>query len=155
MSELVACVAESAGPANGTAASQISRAKVIVIDPALPRDDRLYCCERSVQVGNQSHGRAGAPGGGACDPAARKDGYDPSTTATARRKSSGRRWRITRSTSHRSRCMYRCAYRKRFSETEVDRELVYNDQLTARLWALNSAVECHLHTLPRHEDSGT
>jgi hypothetical protein len=29
----------------------------------------------------------------------------------------------------------------------VDQELVYNDQLTARKWALNSAVECHLHTV--------
>ena len=29
---------------------------------------------------------------------------------------------------------------------ELDRELVYNDELTARSWALNSAVECHLHT---------
>jgi hypothetical protein len=29
----------------------------------------------------------------------------------------------------------------------VDRELVYNDGLTAALWALNSAVECHLHTV--------
>ena len=29
----------------------------------------------------------------------------------------------------------------------MDRELVYNDELTARKWALNSAVECHLHTV--------
>jgi hypothetical protein len=29
----------------------------------------------------------------------------------------------------------------------VDRELVYNDQLTAPQWALNSAVECHPHTV--------
>jgi hypothetical protein len=29
----------------------------------------------------------------------------------------------------------------------VDRELVYNDELTAAKWALNSAVECHLHTV--------
>ena len=27
------------------------------------------------------------------------------------------------------------------------RELVYNDELTALQWALNSAVECHLHTV--------
>src|SRR5712691_10025210 len=33
------------------------------------------------------------------------------------------------------------------SEHEVDRELVYNDELTASKWALNSAVECHLHTV--------
>ena len=26
-------------------------------------------------------------------------------------------------------------------------ELVYNDELTASQWALNSAVECHLHTV--------
>jgi hypothetical protein len=31
--------------------------------------------------------------------------------------------------------------------TIVDGELVYNDELTARQWALNSAVECHLHTV--------
>jgi hypothetical protein len=24
---------------------------------------------------------------------------------------------------------------------------MYNDELTASLWALNSAVECHLHTV--------
>ena len=30
---------------------------------------------------------------------------------------------------------------------EVGWELVYNDELTARKWALNSAVECHLHTV--------
>jgi len=29
---------------------------------------------------------------------------------------------------------------------DADKELVYNDELTARTWALNSAVECHLHT---------
>jgi hypothetical protein len=29
----------------------------------------------------------------------------------------------------------------------VDGELVYNDELTAAKWALNSAVECHLHTV--------
>jgi hypothetical protein len=28
-------------------------------------------------------------------------------------------------------------------------ELGYNDELTATQWALNSAVECHLHTLSR------
>ena len=27
------------------------------------------------------------------------------------------------------------------------RELVYNDEFTAPKWALNSAVECHLHTV--------
>jgi hypothetical protein len=37
----------------------------------------------------------------------------------------------------------------------VGRELVYNDELTALQWALNSAVECHLHTLTRHVESGT
>ena len=30
---------------------------------------------------------------------------------------------------------------------ELDRELVYNDELTAKTWALNSAVECHPHTV--------
>jgi hypothetical protein len=29
----------------------------------------------------------------------------------------------------------------------VVREPVYNDELTAAQWALNSAVECHLHTV--------
>ena len=29
----------------------------------------------------------------------------------------------------------------------MDGELVYNDELTARKWALNSAVECHPHTV--------
>ncbi len=29
----------------------------------------------------------------------------------------------------------------------MDRELVYNDELTAPKWALNSAVECHPHTV--------
>ena len=29
----------------------------------------------------------------------------------------------------------------------MDRELVYNDDFTANQWALNSAVECHLHTV--------
>jgi hypothetical protein len=33
------------------------------------------------------------------------------------------------------------------SEREADQELVYNDELTACEWALNSAVECHLHTV--------
>ena len=37
--------------------------------------------------------------------------------------------------------------RKRSSSKIVDRELVYNDELTASKWALNSAVECHLHTV--------
>ena len=37
--------------------------------------------------------------------------------------------------------------RRRFSSKNVDRELVYNDELTAVKWALNSAVECHLHTV--------
>ena len=31
----------------------------------------------------------------------------------------------------------------------VDWELVYNGELTASKWALNSAVECHLHTSSR------
>ena len=44
-------------------------------------------------------------------------------------------------------CGCRSGYRKRLSETEADQELVYNDELTARTWALNSAVECHLHTV--------
>ena len=48
---------------------------------------------------------------------------------------------------HQIRCGHRCGYRKRFSETEVDRELVYNDELNACTWALNSAAECHLHTV--------
>src|SRR5208337_2043113 len=30
----------------------------------------------------------------------------------------------------------------------MDRELGYNDKVTAISWALNSAVECHLHTSP-------
>src|SRR5271166_2855700 len=29
----------------------------------------------------------------------------------------------------------------------MDRELGYNDKVTAIQWALNSAVECHLHTV--------
>src|ERR1700686_2714404 len=29
----------------------------------------------------------------------------------------------------------------------VNWELMYNDELTAPKWALNSAVECHLHTV--------
>jgi hypothetical protein len=29
----------------------------------------------------------------------------------------------------------------------ADGELVYNDEVTANQWALNSAVECHLHTV--------
>ena len=33
------------------------------------------------------------------------------------------------------------------SRNDADRELVYNDELTAKKWALNSAVECHLHTV--------
>ena len=45
------------------------------------------------------------------------------------------------------RCGYKCGYSKRLSENSTDRELVYNDELTARKWALNSAVECHLHTV--------
>ena len=36
---------------------------------------------------------------------------------------------------------------ERVSEGFVVRELVYNDELTALKWALNSAVECHLHTV--------
>jgi hypothetical protein len=35
----------------------------------------------------------------------------------------------------------------RFGENSADRELVYNGELTAKRWALNSAVECHLHTV--------
>jgi hypothetical protein len=34
-----------------------------------------------------------------------------------------------------------------FSSKIVDGDLVYNDELTASKWALNSAVECHLHTV--------
>ena len=33
------------------------------------------------------------------------------------------------------------------SKNDADRELVYNDELTAKQWALNSAVECHPHTV--------
>jgi len=35
----------------------------------------------------------------------------------------------------------RCGCRKQFSKTRVDRELVYNDELAAAKWALNSALE--------------
>ena len=34
-----------------------------------------------------------------------------------------------------------------WSSKNFGRELMYNDQLTASKWALNSAVECHLHTV--------
>jgi hypothetical protein len=44
-------------------------------------------------------------------------------------------------------CGCQCGSQRRFSEREVVRELVYNDELTALQWALNSAVECHLHTV--------
>jgi len=43
----------------------------------------------------------------------------------------------------------KCGCRSRSSEREVVWEHVYNDELTARTWALNSAVECHLHTSSR------
>ena len=46
-------------------------------------------------------------------------------------------------------CGYRYGYRKRSSENQLDQEVMYNDELTASKWALNSAVECHLHTFPR------
>ena len=36
---------------------------------------------------------------------------------------------------------------ERLSRNDADREVMYNDELTACTWALNSAVECHLHTL--------
>src|ERR1700691_2485910 len=36
---------------------------------------------------------------------------------------------------------------ERLSKNDADRELVYNDELTAKQWALNSAVECHPHTV--------
>jgi hypothetical protein len=36
---------------------------------------------------------------------------------------------------------------ERLREKVVHREPVYNDELTAAQWALNSAVECHLHTV--------
>src|ERR1700691_2674800 len=38
-----------------------------------------------------------------------------------------------------------CGCVRRLNERKVDRELVYNDGLTAKQWALNSAVECHPH----------
>jgi hypothetical protein len=44
-------------------------------------------------------------------------------------------------------CGCQCGCQRRFGEREVDRKLVYNDELTANQWALNSAVECHLHTV--------
>jgi hypothetical protein len=40
-----------------------------------------------------------------------------------------------------------CGCVRRLNERKVDRELVYNDGLTAKQWALNSAVECHPHTV--------
>ena len=36
----------------------------------------------------------------------------------------------------------------------VERELAYNDELTALQWALNSAVECHLHPSSRFNLTG-
>jgi hypothetical protein len=41
----------------------------------------------------------------------------------------------------------KCESRRGFGSRNVDGELVYNDELTATMWALNSAVECHLHTV--------
>jgi hypothetical protein len=37
--------------------------------------------------------------------------------------------------------------RRQLSSKIVDGERVYNDELTASSWALNSAVECHPHTV--------
>jgi hypothetical protein len=42
---------------------------------------------------------------------------------------------------------WKCGCQRRFSEREVVQELVYNDELAATQWALNSAVECHPHTV--------
>ena len=36
---------------------------------------------------------------------------------------------------------------RNFSERRTTQELMYNDELTASKWALNSAVECHPHTV--------
>ena len=36
---------------------------------------------------------------------------------------------------------------KRLGAREPNLQRVYNCELTALQWALNSAVECHLHTL--------
>ena len=63
------------------------------------------------------------------------------------RKRSVRRRKKCSSISSPKKCEYRCRYRRRFSENRVVQELVYNDELTALQWALNSAVECHLHTV--------
>src|ERR1700733_6240335 len=58
-----------------------------------------------------------------------------------------RRRKKCSSISSPKKCGCRCRYRKRFSENRVVQELMYNDELTAVKWALNSAVECHLHTV--------
>src|ERR1700689_3574395 len=42
---------------------------------------------------------------------------------------------------------WKCECQRRFNERKVVRELVYNDELAATKWALNSAVECHPHTV--------
>src|ERR1700704_2421730 len=39
------------------------------------------------------------------------------------------------------------ARRRRFTSQIAAMEPVYNDELTAAKWALNSAVECHPHTV--------
>jgi hypothetical protein len=39
------------------------------------------------------------------------------------------------------------ASRRRFTSQIAAMEPVYNDELTAAKWALNSAVECHPHTV--------
>src|ERR1700723_4349398 len=44
-------------------------------------------------------------------------------------------------------CGRECGSQRPFRGREVVRELVYNDELTATQWALNSAVECHPHTV--------
>ena len=42
---------------------------------------------------------------------------------------------------------FRFSLETQFSSKIVDGERVYNDELTAASWALNSAVECHPHTV--------
>src|ERR1700683_211498 len=44
-------------------------------------------------------------------------------------------------------CGRECGSQRPFRGREVVRELVYNDELAATQWALNSAVECHPHTV--------
>src|ERR1700722_7689556 len=44
-------------------------------------------------------------------------------------------------------CGRECGSQRPFRGREVVRELVYNDELPATQWALNSAVECHPHTV--------